>query len=131
MEKGLSIYWTTLRKRDDAVNWKRMHYMALWVTGTGRSCGPVPRQTIEWMNIPLEAIFVTLNEPSTKEQYRILHSVFRRHSGVSVFKIGGTLFRTGREFKERNSRMSIFSCIRCGGWIGRLDCRQSPVGRGL
>ena len=31
-------------------------------------------------------------ELSTEDLYRVLHSVFRRHSDVSVFKIGEFIF---------------------------------------
>jgi hypothetical protein len=37
----------TLRKRDDTVNGKRKHHIAVWRIGIGRSYGPVLRQTID------------------------------------------------------------------------------------
>jgi len=40
VEKGLSVYWMTLRKRDDTVSWKRKHYIVVLRTDMGRSYGP-------------------------------------------------------------------------------------------
>ena len=51
------------------------------------TCPKIDYKINECMNIQSEAIFVMLNEPSAEEQCRVLHSVFRLQSGISVFKI--------------------------------------------
>jgi hypothetical protein len=78
------------------------------------------------MNLPLEAIVVT-NEPSAEEQYRVLHSIFRRHSGLSEFKIRSLCSVLDGKLKREIHECLFYSCIRCCGLIGRLDCSETPV----
>ena len=92
------------KKKEEAVHlglengrWKK-----LW------TCSKIDYRINECMNIQLEAVVVMLNEPSAEEQCRVLHSVFRLQSGVSVFEIRELFFFS---VLDGNLKREIHECL--------------------
>jgi len=55
-KKTEAATWWPLRKEEDTGYWNGKHQVALWRSGCGRRCGPVVRQTAEWMTVELKII---------------------------------------------------------------------------
>ena len=75
-EEDVSIDWMTLRKREDTRNWKRKHQIALCgELDLERGCGPVVRQTAEWMNITWSKVKVKCTFQGAAQYYRMQYAI--------------------------------------------------------